>query len=113
MARPARQEQTGSARSSHQLIRFYRSIHPDMVFGTHTRRADIARPNHQVRKVPRADLTTGNASRRSRSLVQRRRHELGSRVSDDGRPRVDHKAPIEPKDVDAVVDYLISIRDAN
>jgi hypothetical protein len=37
---------------------------------------------------------------------------LGSRVSDDGRPRVDYKAPIEPKDVDAVVDYLISIRDA-
>src|SRR3979409_2666508 len=35
MARPARQEQTGSARSSHQLIRFYRSINPDMVFGTH------------------------------------------------------------------------------
>src|ERR1700682_2080728 len=36
MARPARQEQTGSARSSHQLIRFYRSINPDRVFGTHT-----------------------------------------------------------------------------
>src|ERR1700686_2893829 len=35
MARPARQEQTGSARSSHQLIRFYRSINPDRVFGTH------------------------------------------------------------------------------
>src|ERR1700682_4903034 len=31
--RPARQEQTGSARSSHQLIRFFRSINPDMVFG--------------------------------------------------------------------------------
>ena len=27
--------------------------------------------------------------------------------------RMDYKAPIEPKDVDAVVDYLISIRDAN
>jgi hypothetical protein len=27
--------------------------------------------------------------------------------------RMDYKAPIEPKDVDAVVDYLISIRGAN
>ena len=27
--------------------------------------------------------------------------------------RMDHKAPIEPKDVDAIVDYLISIRAAN
>src|SRR5271156_759682 len=38
MARPARQEQTGSARSSRQLIRFYRSINPDRVFGTHNTR---------------------------------------------------------------------------
>jgi hypothetical protein len=29
----------------------------------------------------------------------------------DARP--DYKAPIEPKDVDAIVDYLISIRGAN
>src|SRR5258708_39542316 len=36
MARPARPEQTGSARSSHQLTRLYRSINPDRVFGTHT-----------------------------------------------------------------------------
>jgi hypothetical protein len=27
--------------------------------------------------------------------------------------RMDYKVPIEPKDVDAVVDYLISIRGAN
>ena len=27
--------------------------------------------------------------------------------------RMDYKAPIEPKDVDAVVDYLISIKGAN
>jgi hypothetical protein len=27
--------------------------------------------------------------------------------------RTDYKAPIEPKDVDAIVDYLISIRGAN
>ena len=27
--------------------------------------------------------------------------------------RMDYKAPIEPKDVDAIVDYLISIRGAN
>jgi hypothetical protein len=27
--------------------------------------------------------------------------------------RMDCKAPIEPKDVDAIVDYLISIRGAN
>jgi hypothetical protein len=27
--------------------------------------------------------------------------------------RMTYKAPIEPKDVDAIVDYLISIRGAN
>jgi len=27
--------------------------------------------------------------------------------------RMDYKAPIEPKDVDAIVDYFISIRGAN
>jgi hypothetical protein len=27
--------------------------------------------------------------------------------------RMAYKAPIEPKDVDAIVDYLLSIRDAN
>lgn len=36
MARPARQEQTGLALSSHQLIRFYRSINRERVFGTHS-----------------------------------------------------------------------------
>jgi hypothetical protein len=48
---------------------------------------DVHQKDRQVRKVPRADLTIGNASRRSRSLVQRRRHELEtrSRVSDDRR----------------------------
>src|SRR5882757_3320285 len=35
MARPARPEQSRSARSSRQLSRFYHSINPDRVFGTH------------------------------------------------------------------------------
>src|SRR5580692_9802342 len=35
MARPARPERSRSARPSRQLSRFYRSINPDMVFGTH------------------------------------------------------------------------------
>jgi hypothetical protein len=35
MARPARPERTRSARSSRQLSRFYHSINPDRVFGTH------------------------------------------------------------------------------
>jgi hypothetical protein len=33
--------------------------------------------------------------------------------SDDGIPRMAHKAPTDPKDVDAIVYYLISIRGAN
>src|SRR6266849_844959 len=36
MARPARPEQSKSARSSRQFSRFYHSINPDRVFGTHT-----------------------------------------------------------------------------
>ena len=36
MARPARPEQTKSARSSRQLSRFCYLINPDKVFGTHT-----------------------------------------------------------------------------
>src|SRR5260370_17825939 len=36
MARPARPERSRSARSSRQLSRFYHSINPDRVFGTHT-----------------------------------------------------------------------------
>ena len=35
MARPARPERSKSARSSRQLSRFYHSINPDRVFGTH------------------------------------------------------------------------------
>src|SRR4029077_14664768 len=35
MARPARPERNRSARSSRQLSRFYHSINPDRVFGTH------------------------------------------------------------------------------
>ena len=35
MARPARPEQSNSARSSRQFSRFYHSINPDRVFGTH------------------------------------------------------------------------------
>src|SRR5712664_1444713 len=35
MARPARSEQSRSARPSRQLSRFYHSINPDRVFGTH------------------------------------------------------------------------------
>src|ERR1019366_5714231 len=35
MARPARPERSRSARSSHQLSRFYHSINLDRVFGTH------------------------------------------------------------------------------
>src|ERR1700730_8554741 len=37
MARPARPERSRSARSSRQLSRFYHSINPDRVFGTHNR----------------------------------------------------------------------------
>src|SRR5580704_15820995 len=36
MARPARPEQSKSARSSRQFNRFYHSINPDRVFGTHS-----------------------------------------------------------------------------
>src|SRR2546429_3049400 len=36
MARPAWPERSRSARSSRQLSRFYHSINPDRVFGTHT-----------------------------------------------------------------------------
>src|SRR6266404_3935753 len=36
MARPARPEQSKSARSSRQFSRFYHSINPDRVFGTHS-----------------------------------------------------------------------------
>src|SRR5712671_2088724 len=35
MARPARSERSRSARPSRQLSRFYHSINPDRVFGTH------------------------------------------------------------------------------
>src|SRR5258708_36315021 len=35
MARPARPEQSKSARSSRQFNRFYHSINPDRVFGIH------------------------------------------------------------------------------
>src|ERR1700687_294032 len=38
MARPARPEQSKSARSSRQFSRFYHSINPDRVFGTHSLR---------------------------------------------------------------------------
>src|ERR1700738_3981520 len=37
MARPARPERSRSARSSRQFSRFYHSINPDRVFGTHSR----------------------------------------------------------------------------
>ena len=36
MARPARSERSRSARPSRQLSRFYHSINPDRVFGTHS-----------------------------------------------------------------------------
>src|ERR1700688_3537266 len=36
MARPPRPERSRSARSSRQLSRFYHSINPDRVFGTHS-----------------------------------------------------------------------------
>src|ERR1700730_7523100 len=42
MARPARPERSRSARSLRQLTRFYRSINPDRVFGTH--RSYVTRP---------------------------------------------------------------------
>src|ERR1700694_5274325 len=45
MARPARPEQSRSARSSRQFSRFYYSINPDQVFGTHR--------NHLVTSDPR------------------------------------------------------------
>ena len=38
MARPARPEQSKSERSSRQISRFYHSINPDRVFGTHRSR---------------------------------------------------------------------------
>src|SRR5450756_2925802 len=43
MARPARPERSRSARSPRQLSRFYHSINPDRVFGTHNRLGSISK----------------------------------------------------------------------
>jgi hypothetical protein len=51
MARPARPERSRSARSSRQLSRFYHSINPDRVFGTHT-----AEERYQTAAGVEADL---------------------------------------------------------
>src|SRR4030088_3628577 len=48
MARPARPEQTKSARSSRQLSRFCYLINPDKVFGTHSKQVQ-----HPVRRQVR------------------------------------------------------------
>src|SRR6266436_8417363 len=45
MARSARPEQSRSARSSRQFSRFYYSINPDQVFGTHRRAKEKPLPN--------------------------------------------------------------------
>jgi hypothetical protein len=81
---------------------------------------DVHQKDRQVRKVPRADLTIGNASRRSRSLgdvCAFAWHSAGCLAANQKRhiadARPDYKAPIDPKDVDAIVDYLVSIRGAN
>src|SRR5437899_8236111 len=50
MARPPRPERSGSARSSRQLSRFYHSINPDRVFGTHTP------AEHPVSRIARPDV---------------------------------------------------------
>src|SRR5882724_3529576 len=47
MARPARSERSRSARPSRQLSRFYHSINPDRVFGTHNYEFD--RPTMETR----------------------------------------------------------------
>src|SRR5467141_1307041 len=47
MARPARPERSRSARSSRQLSRFYHSINPDRVFGTHTV-SDVQEENEEL-----------------------------------------------------------------
>jgi hypothetical protein len=48
MARPARPEQSKSARSSRQFSRFYHSINPDRVFGTHSARKTASTPGLQT-----------------------------------------------------------------
>src|ERR1700694_1780925 len=52
MARPARPEQTKSARSSRQLSRFWYLINPDKVFGTHKDgQNETEQPDHSASLV--------------------------------------------------------------
>src|SRR6202171_3672271 len=101
MARPARPEQTKSARSSRQLSRFCYLINPDKVFGTHkdgqneTEQPDhsaslvdsitsstrirfsvhtAATRGHRLRAGGHFSAITSTASRRSTSLSCRRSH---------------------------------------
>src|ERR1700674_5422996 len=59
MARPARPERSKSARSSRQLSRFYHSINPDRVFGTH--RTIEAGARQEVLSEIELELKSGNA----------------------------------------------------
>src|SRR5882762_4250171 len=59
MARPAQPQQNRTARSSRQVSRFYRSINPDRVLGTHTRHkhqiaSDDLRQRHHGREDTRS-----------------------------------------------------------
>src|ERR1700730_7157536 len=62
MARPARPEQTKSARSSRQFSRFCYLINPDRVFGTHSDGAKGRCPQGKSRSA-------GTAPTRHRQLV--------------------------------------------
>src|SRR5260370_41278342 len=103
MASPARPERSRSARSSRQLSRFYHSINPDRVFGTHkgvVPGRHVGDPelaigagdrvigvvddiNPSFHPAVRVAADTPNAPSRqlrgnSLSLVQQRRAELGA-----------------------------------
>src|SRR6266404_7735656 len=62
MARPARPERSRSARPSRQLSRFYHSINPDRVFGTH-------RPTARNSSAELRQPFCGNLSRRAVAAV--------------------------------------------
>src|SRR5216684_7923263 len=77
MARPARSERSRSARPSRQLSRFYHSINPDRVFGTHNRRGWSA-PTTLLRPVRSGDRHAAVLA------VDRRRLADGWRLSERG-----------------------------